>query len=110
MKKTLLGLAAALVVAGASTFFIGASNPQDAAPAPAPKAAVQKWEYKVVDKQDMKPVKLFPPSSLAEDSAKYTNDLGAEGWELVAVLPKPDPAGGGKPNPYVLYFFKRPLN
>jgi hypothetical protein len=36
---------------------------------------------------------------------KWLTDAGAQGWELIFVLP--DPPIHGLPNPYVQYIFKR---
>ena len=54
--------------------------------APAPEAAKQKWEYKEITFSEVR--LLGDPEGKKENPhALGLNKLGAEGWELVAVVP-----------------------
>jgi hypothetical protein len=74
MKKALFGLAAVLVIAGASSLFIGASKPEapKSAPEVVSQAAHVKWEYKIA-------------AAKGNNADQVLNSAGEEGWELVAM-------------------------
>lgn len=56
------------------------------------------WEYKIVE---FKGPAVFNPS----DVEVLLGEQGSNGWELVGS--EPDPRGGGPPNRWKLYTFKR---
>ncbi|MDR0498846.1 MAG: DUF4177 domain-containing protein [Holophagales bacterium] len=99
MKKTFFALAAAVILT------TGVSAQEAETPKTVSSASKQKWEYMFVDGQFTKKVKLL--SSRIEDDMKAANDLGAEGWEMIATLPKTEPSG--KPTVYFYYIYKRPV-
>ena len=102
MKKIIMSLSLAVTV----TLLLMAL-PQAETFAQAQKSGsmeIQKWEYRVVTFSSSRGQTAGDVESLRarnKDSEKALNELGAEGWELVAVRENPsrDP----------VYYFKRPL-
>lgn len=63
-----------------------------------------KWEYQTVK---LGVVGTWGVSFDTDEAQNFTNDLGAEGWELVSSFSVNEAAGRSKE---VIFIFKRPLN
>lgn len=76
-----------------------AASPAPAAPMPAPT----QWEYNVLESYGINagPTQEFM-GLRSETTAKYLNQLGAQGWELVTAVRERD-------GERVYFVFKRPI-
>jgi hypothetical protein len=77
-----------------------------AAAAPALKEGLPKWEYKVVHREELVKEGRRLVESGTDDKffTAALNPLGEDGWQLVAIDPRPFNGGGGTSS----YVFRRP--